>query len=397
MFNTIEELLADLRAGKNILLVDDEDRENEGDIICAAEFATTENVNFMASYAKGLICMPMPKSYTKKFALPQMSLNSTDNHGTAFTISVDHVETTTGISAGERSLTAMKLVSDDAKAEDFRRPGHMFPLEAVDGGVLVRNGHTEATVDLMRLAGLQPVGLCCEIMNEDGSMARRDDLLALADDYDLKIGTIADLIEYRKTQEQVIFRESKALLPTKYGDFDIYAYEHTVTGEHHVALVMGEVSDGEPVLCRIHSECLTGDVFGSKKCDCGQQLDAAMKRIADEGRGILVYMRQEGRGIGLVNKIRAYALQDQGHDTIEANLLLGFPVDLREYYECKQIFDDLGVSHLRLMTNNPLKVESMDKYGLDIVERISLQMEAFAEDKDYLKIKQEKMHHHLNY
>lgn len=397
MFNTIEELLADLRAGKNILLVDDEDRENEGDIICAAEFATTENVNFMASYAKGLICMPMPKSYTKKFALPQMSLNSTDNHGTAFTISVDHVETTTGISAGERSLTAMKLVSDDAKPEDFRRPGHMFPLEAVDGGVLVRNGHTEATVDLMRLAGLQPVGLCCEIMNEDGSMARRDDLLALADYHDLKIGTIADLIEYRKTQEQVIFRESKALLPTKYGDFDIYAYEHAVTGEHHVALVMGEVSDGEPVLCRIHSECLTGDVFGSKKCDCGQQLDAAMKRIADERRGILVYMRQEGRGIGLVNKIRAYALQDQGHDTIEANLLLGFSVDLREYYECKQIFDDLGVSQLRLMTNNPLKVESMDKYGLDIVERISLQMEAFAEDKDYLKIKQEKMHHHLNY
>lgn len=397
MFNTIEELLADLRAGKNILLVDDEDRENEGDIICAAEFATTENVNFMASYAKGLICMPMPKSYTKKFALPQMSLNSTDNHGTAFTISVDHVETTTGISAGERSLTAMKLVSNDAKAEDFRRPGHMFPLEAVDGGVLVRNGHTEATVDLMRLAGLQPVGLCCEIMNEDGSMARRDDLLALVNQHELKIGTIADLIEYRKTQEQVIFRESKALLPTKYGDFEIYAYEHAVTGEHHVALVMGEVSDGEPVLCRIHSECLTGDVFGSKKCDCGQQLDAAMKRIADEGRGILVYMRQEGRGIGLVNKIRAYALQDQGHDTIEANLMLGFPADLREYYECKQIFDDLGVSQLRLMTNNPLKVESMDKYGLDIVERISLQMEAFTEDKDYLKIKQEKMHHHLNY
>ncbi|AEB29180.1 bifunctional 3,4-dihydroxy-2-butanone 4-phosphate synthase/GTP cyclohydrolase II protein [Carnobacterium sp. 17-4] len=397
MFNTIEELLADLRAGKNILLVDDEDRENEGDIICAAEFATTENVNFMASYAKGLICMPMPKSYTKKFALPQMSLNSTDNHGTAFTISVDHVETTTGISAGERSLTAMKLVSDDAKAEDFRRPGHMFPLEAVDGGVLARNGHTEATVDLMRLAGLQPVGLCCEIMNEDGSMARRDDLLVLANKHELKIGTIADLIEYRKTQEQVIFRESKALLPTKYGDFEIYAYEHAVTGEHHVALVMGEVSDGEPVLCRVHSECLTGDVFGSKKCDCGQQLDAAMKRIADEGRGILVYMRQEGRGIGLVNKIRAYALQDQGHDTIEANLMLGFPADLREYYECKQIFDDLGVSQLRLMTNNPLKVESMDKYGLDIVERISLQMEAFTENKDYLKTKQEKMHHHLNY
>lgn len=397
MFNTIEELLDDLREGKNIILVDDEDRENEGDIICAAEFATKENINFMASYAKGLICMPMPKSYTKRLALPQMSLNSTDNHGTAFTVSLDHVDTTTGISAGERSLTAMKLVSKDAKPEDFRRPGHMFPLEAVDGGVLVRNGHTEATVDLMRLAGLEPVGLCCEIMNEDGSMARRDDLMALANLHELKIGTIADLIEYRKIKEQVIFCQSQALLPTKYGDFEIYAYEHEVSGEHHIALVMGEVSEGEPVLCRIHSECLTGDVFGSKKCDCGQQLDAAMKSIADEGRGILIYMRQEGRGIGLVNKIRAYALQDQGHDTIEANLALGFPADLREYYECKQIFDDLGVSQLRLMTNNPLKVESMNKYGLDIVERIPLQMEAFTEDESYLKTKQEKMHHYLNY
>nr|WP_034547682.1 bifunctional 3,4-dihydroxy-2-butanone-4-phosphate synthase/GTP cyclohydrolase II [Carnobacterium alterfunditum] len=397
MFNTIEELLADLRAGKNILLVDDEDRENEGDIICAAEFATTANVNFMASYAKGLICMPIAKSYTKKLGLSQMSLDSTDNHGTAFTISVDHVETTTGISAVERSLTAMRLVSDDAKPEDFRRPGHMFPLEAVDGGVLVRNGHTEATVDLMRLAGLQPAGLCCEIMSEDGTMARRNELLDLAKEHQLKIGTIADLVEYRKTKEQIIFRQSKALLPTKYGDFEIYSYEHAITGEHHVALVMGDVSDGEPVLCRIHSECLTGDVFGSKKCDCGQQLDAAMKHIADEGRGALVYMRQEGRGIGLVNKIRAYALQDQGYDTIEANLALGFPADMREYYESKQIFDDLGVSQLRLMTNNPLKVESMKKYGLDIVERVSLQMEAYKEDEAYLKTKQEKMKHYLNY
>ncbi|MBT2732001.1 bifunctional 3,4-dihydroxy-2-butanone-4-phosphate synthase/GTP cyclohydrolase II [Carnobacterium sp. ISL-102] len=397
MFNTIEELLADLRAGKNILLVDDEDRENEGDIICAAEFATTANVNFMASYAKGLICMPIAKSYTKKLGLSQMSLDSTDNHGTAFTISVDHVETTTGISAVERSLTAMRLVSDDAKPEDFRRPGHMFPLEAVDGGVLVRNGHTEATVDLMRLAGLQPAGLCCEIMSEDGTMARRNELLDLAKEHQLKIGTIADLIEYRKTKEQIVFRQSKALLPTKYGDFEIYSYEHAITGEHHVALVMGDVSDGEPVLCRIHSECLTGDVFGSKKCDCGQQLDAAMKHIADEGRGALVYMRQEGRGIGLVNKLRAYALQDQGYDTIEANLALGFPADMREYYESKQIFDDLGVSQLRLMTNNPLKVESMKKYGLDIVERVSLQMEAYRENEAYLKTKQEKMKHYLNY
>ncbi|WP_034549529.1 bifunctional 3,4-dihydroxy-2-butanone-4-phosphate synthase/GTP cyclohydrolase II [Carnobacterium funditum] len=397
MFNTIEELLTDLRAGKNILLIDDEDRENEGDIICAAEFATTDNVNFMASHAKGLICMPMTKAYTKKLLLPQMIQDNTDNHKTAFTVSVDYVDTTTGISAAERSLTAMTLVSDDAKPADFRRPGHMFPLEAVDGGVLARNGHTEATVDLMRLAGLKPVGLCCEIIKEDGTMARRNDLLDLAKEHKLKIGTIADLIEYRKTKEQVIFRQSKAFLPTKYGDFEIYAYEHAITGEHHVALIMGEISDGKPVLCRIHSECLTGDVFGSKKCDCGQQLDTAMKQISDEGRGILLYMRQEGRGIGLVNKIRAYALQDQGHNTIEANLALGFPADLREYYECKQIFDDLGVSQLRLMTNNPLKVESMNKYGLNIVERISLQMEPYMEDKAYLKTKQEEMKHYLNY
>jgi 3,4-dihydroxy 2-butanone 4-phosphate synthase/GTP cyclohydrolase II len=397
MFNTIDELLTDLRAGKNILLVDDEDRENEGDIICAAEFATTENVNFMARYAKGLICMPMSKTYTEKLALPQMIQDNTDNHQTAFTVSVDHLDTTTGISAAERSLTAMKLVSDKAKPTDFRRPGHMFPLEAVDGGVLARNGHTEATVDLMRLAGLKPVGLCCEILKEDGTMARRNDLIKLAKEHELKIGTIADLIDYRKNKEQVIYRQSKANLPTKYGEFEIYAYEHAVTGEHHVALVMGDVSDGEPVLCRIHSECLTGDVFSSKKCDCGQQLDAAMEQIATEGRGILVYMRQEGRGIGLVNKIRAYALQDQGHNTIEANLALGFPADLREYYESKQIFDDLAVSHLRLMTNNPLKVESMEKYGLTIVERVPLQIEAYSENKAYLKTKQEEMNHYLNY
>lgn len=397
MFNSIEEILADLRAGKNILLVDDEDRENEGDFICAAEFATTENINFMATHGKGLICMPMSKEYTEKFRLPQMSTENTDNHGTAFTISIDYKDTETGISAVERSLTAMKLMDETTKPEDFRRPGHMFPLEAKDGGVLVRNGHTEATVDLMRLAGLKPVGLCCEIMKEDGTMARRDDLIALAKEHDLKIGTIADLIEYRKKNEAVIARQSEAKLPTKYGEFEIYAYQHEFTGEHHVALAMGDVSDGEPVLCRIHSECLTGDVFGSIKCDCGQQLDTAMKRIAEEGRGVIVYMRQEGRGIGLINKIRAYALQDQGHDTIEANIMLGFPVDMREYYESKQIFDDLGISQLRLMTNNPLKIESLEKYGLQITERVPLQMEAYSEDEEYLKTKQEKMHHLLNY
>ncbi|WP_269317676.1 bifunctional 3,4-dihydroxy-2-butanone-4-phosphate synthase/GTP cyclohydrolase II [Alkalibacterium sp. AK22] len=397
MFDKIEDLLEDLKQGKNVIIVDDEDRENEGDIVCAAEFASPENVNFMAKYARGLICIPMTRDYTKKLGLSQMSLYNTDEHTTAFTVSIDHVDTTTGISAMERSLTAIKTVEEGTRPEDFKRPGHMFPLEAVDGGVLSRNGHTEATVDLMRLAGLKPVGLCCEIMNDDGSMARRDDLEAFAKTHDMKMATISELIEYRKAHEQVIFRESKAKLPTKFGEFDIYAYEHKFTGEHHVALVKGDVSDGEPVLCRIHSECLTGDVFGSKKCDCGQQLDAAMEKIAEEGRGVLLYMRQEGRGIGLVNKIKAYALQDQGHDTIEANLKLGLPVDSREYYECKQMFDDLGISRLNLMTNNPLKVSSLDKYGLTVERRLPIQMDLFAEDRDYLKTKQDKMGHYLEY
>lgn len=397
MFNTIEELLEDLKAGKNILLVDDTDRENEGDLICAAEFATAENVNFMATHGKGLICMPMAKEYTEKLALPQMSLYNTDHHTTAFTVSIDYIDTVTGISAQERSLTAIKAVADDVGPDDFRRPGHMFPLEAVEGGVLARNGHTEATVDLVRLAGMKPVGLCCEVMKEDGSMARRDDLMVMAKEHNLKIGTIKDLIDYRKANEPLMIREAKAKLPTEYGDFEVYAYQHAFTGEHHVALVMGDVSDGEPVLCRIHSECLTGDVFHSKKCDCGQQLNKALKQIAAEGRGVLLYMRQEGRGIGLVNKIRAYALQDQGHDTIEANLMLGFPVDMREYYECKQIFDDLGVSRLHLMTNNPLKMESMEKYGLKVEKRIPIQMEPSPEDKDYLEVKRIKLGHYLDY
>jgi len=396
MFDKIEELLEELKQGKNVIIVDDEDRENEGDIVCAAEFATPENVNFMTKYARGLICIPMTKDYTKKLGLSQMSSLNTDEHTTAFTISIDHADTTTGISAGERSLTAMKTVEDGSTPSDFKRPGHMFPLEAVEGGVLARNGHTEATVDLMRLAGLKPAGLCCEIMNDDGSMSRRDDLIELAKEQHLKIGTITDLIEYRKANEQLIVRESKAKLPTEYGEFDIYAYEHKFTGEHHVALVMGDVSDGEPVLCRIHSECLTGDVFKSKKCDCGQQLDIALKKIAEEGRGILVYMRQEGRGIGLVNKIRAYALQDQGHDTIEANLMLGLPVDAREYYECKQIFDDLGVNRLNLMTNNPIKISTLDKYGLKIENRIPIQTKLFDEDRNYLTTKKEKMGHFLD-
>lgn len=394
MFNKIEELLTDLKQGKNVIIVDDENRENEGDIVCAAEFATPENVNFMAKYARGLICIPMTKDYTEKLGLLPMNTKNTDSHGTAFTVSIDHVDTTTGISAMERSLTAIKTIEEGSGPEDFKRPGHMFPLEAVEGGVLKRNGHTEATVDLMKLAGLKSVGLCCEIMNDDGTMARRDELIKFAEEHDLKIGTIKDLVEYRKANEKVIVRESEAELPTKYGSFKIYAYKHKFSNEHHTALVMGDVNDGEPVLCRIHSECLTGDVFGSVKCDCGEQLDEAMKKIAENGRGILLYMRQEGRGIGLINKIKAYALQDQGHDTIQANVLLGLPVDAREYYECKQIFDDLSVNRINLMTNNPLKVSSLKQYGLTIENRVPIQIKANPYDEEYLKTKKEKMNHY---
>jgi len=396
-YNTIEEALSALRNGEIILVTDDEGRENEGDFICAAQFAVTEKINFMAIHGKGLICMPMSEEYCKKLKLPQMVTDNTDNHSTAFTVSIDHVSTTTGISAAERSVTALKCVEDNANPEDFRRPGHMFPLLAKKNGVLERSGHTEATVDLMRLAGLKECGLCCEIMREDGAMMRTPELIGLAEKWNLKFITIKALQDYRKKFDCLVDLVAVTKMPTKYGDFKAFCYVNKLNGEHHVALVKGEIGDGRDLLCRVHSECLTGDAFGSARCDCGQQLSSAMAQIEEEGRGILLYMRQEGRGIGLVNKLRAYELQDRGLDTLEANFALGFDGDLREYYIGAQILRHLGARELRLLTNNLHKIYSLTDYGIEIADRVPIQIDANEHDLFYLKTKQEKMGHILHY
>ena len=396
-FQTIEEGLEALKKGGLVLVTDDPDRENEGDLICAAQYATTENVNFMATYGKGLICMPMTEEYVKKLQIPQMVSQNTDNHETAFTVSIDHVSTTTGISAAERSVTAMKCVEEGTKPEDFRRPGHMFPLLAKKNGVLERNGHTEATVDLLRLAGLKTCGLCCEIMREDGTMMRTSELAQMAEKWRIPFLTIKDLQDYRKRHEKLVKQVTKTDMPTRYGHFTAYGYINKLNGEHHVALVKGELGEGENLLCRVHSECLTGDTFGSLRCDCGQQLHAAMRQIEEEGRGILLYMRQEGRGIGLINKLRAYELQEQGMDTLEANLALGFKGDEREYYIGAQILRDLGAKTLRLLTNNPDKVYQLQDFGMEIVERVPIQAPANPHDIRYLRTKQRRMGHLLEY
>lgn len=391
----IEKAISDLQNGKIIMVMDDENRENEGDFICAAEFATTENVNFMATEGKGLICMPMSEEISDKLALLPMVSHNTDNHETAFMTSIDHVDTTTGISAAERALTARNCVRDDATPMEFRRPGHMFPLVARKGGVIERPGHTEATVDLLRLAGLKECGLCCEIMAEDGSMMRGEELRKLAKEQDITFITIPQLVEYRKVYDKLVECVTIAKMPTRYGEFKAHCYINKLNGEHHVALVLGDIEDGKEVLCRVHSECLTGDVFGSMRCDYGQQFDAAMKAIAARGRGVLLYMRQEGRGIGLVNKLRAYKLQDGGMDTLDANIALGFPGDMREYYTGAQILRDLGIRSLELLTNNLDKVYQLKDYGIEISRRVPIEIKANSYDIFYLRTKKARMGHLL--